>query len=592
MLPMADMTPAVRAQRLKPLYTAIAAYRPVLLAAVVFSMAINLLLFVSPIYMMQIYDRVLSSRSEPTLLMISIIALLVMVIYGLLEYVRSRMLVRVGMDFDTVLSGPLFDAAVTSELSNPQGQAGQAVRDMDTLREFLTGAGLIVLCDVPWAPLFIALGFFMHPLLGTVSLVGAIVIFGLAILNEVMTRQQLKKAGEASNSAAQYVSATLRNKEVIHAMGMRGAIRERWMIQHRDVMGWQASASDRAGVTLTMTKFMRMALQTAILGVGAWLAIRQEMSPGAMIAASLLMGRALQPVEQAVGQWKFFVAARDSYARLQELFVRSAPQGETMALPNPKGIVTAEGAFVAPPGATKPTLRNVSFSVSPGEVLAIIGPSGSGKTTLLRALVGVWPILAGAIRIDGSALQHWNSEQLGKHMGYLPQDVELFGGTIAENIARFTSADPDKVVRAAELAGVHGLIQSLPQGYDTILGAGGGTLSGGQRQRIGLARALYDSPAVVILDEPNSNLDSSGEDALAAAIRAIKDAGTTVIVSTHKRNLLAAADKVLLLQDGGQQAFGPRDQVLQQFTGPRVVPAPAQQLPRTEQSKSSQTASA
>lgn len=333
---MVDIPNNIRAQRLKPLYDAIGTYKPVLLAAVVFSMAINLLLFVSPIYMMQIYDRVLSSRSEPTLVMISIIAVMVMVIYGMLEFVRSRMLVRVGMNFDTVLSGPLFDAAVSSEVSKPQGQAGQSVRDMDILREFLTGSGLIVLCDVPWAPLFIALCFFLHPILGTVSLVGAIILFGLAILNELMTRKHLKKAGEASNSASQYVSTTLRNREVIHAMGMRGAIRNRWLSQHQDVMVWQASASDRSGVTLTLTKFVRMVLQTAILGVGAWLAIRQAITPGSMIAASLLMGRALQPVEQAVSQWKGFVAARDSYNRLKQLFLESTPRGEVMALPVPR----------------------------------------------------------------------------------------------------------------------------------------------------------------------------------------------------------------------------------------------------------------
>ncbi|WP_127754102.1 type I secretion system permease/ATPase [Devosia sp. 1566] len=592
---MADPHRSARAQRLKPLKEALATYRPVLTAAVVFSLAINILLFVTPLYMMQIYDRVLSSRSEPTLVMISVIAVMAMVIYGLLEYVRSRMLVRVGMQFDEVLSGPLFDAAISTEINSPQGQSVQAVRDMDSVREFLTGGGLITLCDAPWAPLFIALGFFLHPLLGTVALVGAIVIFGLALINEMMTRQHLRNAGDAANAAAQYVSATLRNKEVIHAMGMRGAVRDRWLSQHRGVIGWQASASDRAGGLHTLTKFMRMALQTAILGAGAWLAIRQEISPGAMIAASMLMGRALQPVEQAVGQWKGFVAARDAYGRLSNLFLATPTKTEAMALPSPKGAVSAESAFVAPPGAPKATLRNVSFAVAPGEVLAIIGPSGSGKTTLLRALVGVWPTISGAIRIDGSALPHWDSEQLGKHLGYLPQDVELFAGSIAENIARFSEADPVKVVQAAELAGVHQLIQSLPQGYDTVMGAGGGTLSGGQRQRVGLARALYNMPAVVVLDEPNSNLDSSGEDALAAAIRAIKQAGSTVIVSTHKRNLLANADKVLVLQDGSVQAFGPRDQVLQKFTGPRAVPSPGTQpqpIPAPNPAATPQSASA
>ncbi|MDB5622715.1 MAG: Peptidase, partial [Devosia sp.] len=360
---MADPDRNARALRLKPLKAALLTYRPVLVAAVVFSCAINILLFVSPLYMMQIYDRVLSSRSEPTLVMISVIALMAMIIYGLLEYVRSRMLVRVGMQFDEQLSGPLFDAAVASEIASPQGQSVQAVRDMDTLREFLTGGGLITLCDAPWAPLFIALGFFLHPLLGTVALVGALAMLGLAVLNEVMTRRQLRRAGEAANAAAQYVSTTLRNKEVIHAMGMRGAVRERWLEQHRGVIGWQALASDRAGGIHTMTKFVRMALQAAILGVGAWLAIGQQISPGAMIAASMLMGRALQPVEQAVGQWKGFVGARDAYERLGTLFLATPAPAQTMALPAPKGAISADMAFVAPPGAAKPTLRNVNFAV-------------------------------------------------------------------------------------------------------------------------------------------------------------------------------------------------------------------------------------
>ncbi|HZY67424.1 MAG TPA: ABC transporter transmembrane domain-containing protein, partial [Devosia sp.] len=395
---------AARDKRLKPLSDAIRTYKPVLISTVVFSFVVNLLLFVSPLYMMQIYDRVLSSRSESTLVIITAIALLVMAIYGLLEFVRSRMLVRVGIEFDATLGHHLFDAAISSELVEPNGQASQSVRDMDTVREFLTGAGLITLCDAPWAPLFIALGFMLHPLLGTVTLVGAVILFSLALINEVMTRKQLKSAGEFSNAAAQYVSTTLRNKEAIHAMGMRGAIRDRWAMQHRQVVGWQAIASDRAGLVLTFTKFIRMGLQTAVLGVGAWLAIHQQISPGVMIAASLLMGRALQPVEQSVSQWKGFSAARDAYDRIKELMLRAPLREQTMALPTPKGAVSAEKAFIAPPGVQKPTLRNVSFSVEPGEVLALIGPSGSGKTTLLRALVGVWPTIAGVLRIDGSAI--------------------------------------------------------------------------------------------------------------------------------------------------------------------------------------------
>ncbi|HEV7415090.1 MAG TPA: type I secretion system permease/ATPase, partial [Tianweitania sediminis] len=459
---------------------ALLSYRAILGAVVIFSAAINALMFVGPLYMLQVYDRVLQSRSEVTLLALTLIAVAMLIVYGVLEWIRSRVLVRAGMQFDSIVASPLFTRVVSSALSSPSARSEFALVDIDRLREFLTGAGLIALCDVPWVPIFLAVCFFFHPWIGWVATAGAVVIFILAILNEVATKKTLNEANTSSQAAQHFANTTLQNVEVIRALGMEKSLRGRWSAMHRKTLELQATASDRAGVLLSASKFVRMVLQVAILGTGAYLALEKEISPGVMVAASIMMGRALAPVDQVVGQWKQFIGARTAYGRLKDLFSRVPGEAERLELPAPEGRMAAENLIVAPPGSRSPIIAGVSFVLEPGEALAVVGPSGAGKSSLVRALVGVWQPLSGAVRLDGSELQHWNADELGKHVGYLPQTVELFAGTIAENIARFKEASDADIVLAAQRAGVHELIQSLPDGYETQIGVGGRQLSGGQ----------------------------------------------------------------------------------------------------------------
>jgi len=538
-----------------PLAAAYAKFRAIIFTTFVFSFAINCLLFVAPLYMLQIYDRVLGTRNETTLVMISLIALFLMVVYGLMEFVRSRMLVRAGMQFDEVLSASIFSRAVKLRLTNPNAGAEFIISDGNKIREFLTGTGILTFFDAPWTPLFIFVCFLFHSWLGYLALCGAIVIFILALINEYTTRQQLKDANTAAQGATQFANAVLQNAEVIRSMGMERALGERWLDRHGKMLDAQAGASDKAGAILTFQKFFRMVIQSSILGLGAYLAIQQEISPGIMIAASIMMGRALQPVEQGVAQWKQFVAARQAHERLKNLFANVPGDEQRTELPAPHGQITLENVTSFAPSTKTPILKGISFTVASGQILAVIGPSGSGKSSLVRNIAGVWPVASGTVRIDGADISHWNAEQLGQHLGYLPQEVRLFAGTIAENISRFTSGESEAVVKAAIMAGVHDMILRLPAGYETQVGDNGQQLSGGQRQRVGLARAMYGSPKLVILDEPNSNLDSDGETALIEAVKAMKANGTTVILVTHKTNLLAVSDRVLVLRDGVVQAF-------------------------------------
>jgi PrtD family type I secretion system ABC transporter len=554
-------------QRLNtPLNDAFNACKPVLGSVVIFSFFINLLLFVGPMYMLQIYDRVLSSRSEYTLLMLSLVVVMLFMVYGTLEGVRSRILVRTGVKFNNVLAPTLFDTVFKHAIKVSGGAQGQALRDMDTVREVLSGSGILAFCDAPWVPIFLAGCFLIHPWLGYLSLAGAVLIFILAIVNELLTGKKLREGGAQSIVATSYASSTLKNAEVAQAMGMTGAIKDRWATRHGDMLYSQSVASASAGSVLATSKFVRVTVQSAVLGLGAYLALQQEITPGAMIAASIIMGRALAPVEQAVGNWKQFSAARSATQRLQMLFQSIPLDSERMSLPDPEGEINVEGVVAAPPGSQLAVLKGISFSLSASETLAIIGPSAAGKSTLARVLVGVWPVAQGAVRLDGSELKHWNKEQLGKHVGYLPQDVELFAGTIAENISRFSETDDEVVIRAAELAGVHEMIQRLPNGYETEIGEGGQALSGGQRQRIALARALFNEPCFIVLDEPNASLDKAGEEALADALRSLKKMKKTVIVISHKPSLLSLVDKILVMHLGTVQTFGARDDVLKQLT--------------------------
>jgi ATP-binding cassette subfamily C protein len=551
------------------------ATRPGFLTAIFFSLFINILAFVSPLYMLQIYDRVITSRNTMTLIALTVIAVFLILVYATLEKIRSAILVRLGILFSNLSRTRLFDAVLKGNLLQPGRGHTQALRDLDTLREFLTGAGLISFCDAPWVPIFVVGCFLLHSWYGYIATAGAVLIFCFAIANELLTRQHLKAASTSVIVASSYASATFRNAEVLHAMGMLPGLRDRWLGRQDEGLKLQAAASDRAGHLVAATKFLRVFLQIAILGTGAYLSIEQQSTPGAMIAASIIMGRALAPVELAVANWKGFLAARSAYDRIVALFGILPEETEKLPLPAPEGHLSVENIIAVPPGAKDPVLRGISFALRPGEVLGVLGPSAAGKSSLARVLVGVWSTAHGKVRIDGAEITHWAPERLGRHIGYLPQDVELFSGSIAENIARFSELDDVEIIEAARMAGVHDMVQALPAGYNTQIGEGGFALSGGQRQRIGLARALYGKPAYIILDEPNASLDADGEAALLSAIQQLRQAGSTVVLITHKTNILATVDKILVLSHGQLAGFGSRDEILSKLLGPRLAPVPA-----------------
>ncbi|ABY29563.1 type I secretion system permease/ATPase [Methylorubrum extorquens] len=549
------------------------AIRPVLVTVFVFAFFTNLLLFAGPLYMLQVYDRVLSSRNEATLLGITGIAAFALAVYAVLEMLRSRLLVRGGMIFDRKVAGPVFEIVHRAALLRPRAGHETVLRDVDVLREFLTGGAILALCDLPWASLFLMACFILHPWFGWMALLGGGTLLGLTLLTDLTTRRPLDVASQAAREAGEQARATMRGGEVLRAMGMLGALRSRWHRRHDEAIRLQARASDRAGLITAATKFTRMFLQTMVLGVGAYLAIHGEISAGSMIAASIIMGRTLAPIEAVVGHWKSFTAARRSYARLADIVGRIGLEPQRVMLPRPRGLIETENLVVAAPGSPTAILHDVSVRLEPGSVVGIIGPSAAGKSTLVRAITGVWPITSGAVRIDGADLRHWDPQALGRHLGYLPQDVELFDGTVAQNIARFDTQDDAAIVAVAQRAGCHDLIQALPDGYNTRIGSGGHGLSGGQRQRIALARAMYGDPSLVVLDEPNASLDQAGEAALMRAVADLRERGTTVVIVTHKVGLLAGADQILMLEGGTLRASGPADQILTQVSGPRPVPA-------------------
>jgi ATP-binding cassette subfamily C protein len=452
------------------LRTGIRAITPAFATAVIFSFFLNLLLFVSPLYMLQIYDRVLGTRNLVTLGGITIIAAILLMVWAALETLRSRLLVRAGMLFDERFAAPMFRVVHRGLLRQPGAFSGQYLRDIDVIREFFTGAGLIAFCDLPWFPVYVGVAYLMHPWFAGLAIVGGIVTLFLALLNEVMTRKTLLAASKANMTAGNSAGAAFRNIEVVHAMGMLEAMVGRWDRHHREVLGLQAQASDRAGAIVASTKFFRMFLQTGILGLGAYLAVEHEITAGAMIAASIIIGRALQPIELAVGNWKSFLAAREAFGRMKLLFHAVGVEPERMSLPSPKGLLAVENVVAAAPSGQTAILKGISFKLGAGELLGIVGPSAAGKSSLARVLVGVWQVAAGAVRLDGYELSHWDPQDLGQHLGYLPQDIELFAGTVAENIARFGVVDNEAVIAAAELAGCHELIQNLPDGYNTNIG--------------------------------------------------------------------------------------------------------------------------
>ncbi len=558
---------------------ALRAFKTSLITVGVFSGFVNLLMLVPSIYMMQVYDRVLVSHNITTLAMITVLLVALFVLMGLLETVRSYVLVRIGARLDLKLNPRVFTAAFERNLIAPGSNTAQSLHDLSTLRSVFGGNALVALFDTPWLPVYLAVIYAFSPELGHFTLAGAIVLAILAFVNERVSKPLLDNAQRVGSFSNNTATNNLRNAEVIEAMGMLPQIRRRWTELHLKYLQQQTQASDRAAIFAGITKVVRMAMQSLVLGYGALLTIEGKMTAGMMIAASILTGRALAPMELLIGNWKQLVSGRSAYQRLTELLSTYPPRRTGMQLPVPKGQISFEGVTATAPGSRIAILSGVSFDVKPGEMVAVIGPSASGKSTLARLIVGVWPAVQGSVRLDGADVYAWNKDELGPHLGYLPQDIELFDGTVAENIARFGEIDPEKVVTAAKMAGMHELILQLPKAYDTPLGAGGSALSGGQRQRIGLARALYGNPVVVVLDEPNSNLDEAGEVALTETLRAVKAQGKTIILVTHRMSTLSVCDKILLLVEGQVKAFGPRDQVLAALSQRRPAPPVAPQAP-------------
>ena len=553
---------------------ALEATRKALFIVAGFSLMINLLMLTSPIYMMQIYNRVMNSSSKETLVMLTLLALFCLIIMSMLEQVRSSILIHVSNWLDRVMGKNLVTTSIQASALTRQVNDIQGLRDLTTIRNFVSGSTIFSFFDVPFMPFYMAVIFLIHPALGYMSVLGAIVLFGLAILNEYATRAPLNAASKIQLKQMEYADAAVRNAEVVESMGMLPAIVRRWSKENDTVMALQTLASRRASGVSSVTKFFRQALQTMIMAVGMYYVLNKEMSSGGMIAASMILGRALAPVEQMIGTWKMFLNFRQSYARINQLMNRSQVLARgTMTYPDPEGRLQVEGAHYVPPGSNRPILRNVSFALEPGESVGVIGPSAAGKSTLARLLVGVWPCAAGKVRLDGIDVYTWDRTDFGRHVGYLPQDVELFAGTVKENIARLGEISDEDIVAAAQAANAHDLILRLPQGYDTPIGHGGASLSGGQRQRIGLARALLGSPRLLVLDEPNSNLDTEGEGALLEALKAAKARGTTIVIIAHRPSVLAFVDKMLVLRDGQVEQFGDKNQVMARLTKPQGPPA-------------------
>jgi len=545
----------------------------------IFSAAVNILMLTPPMYMLSAYDRVLSSGSIPTLGMLTLIMVFLLGAMGGFEWVRSQILIRVSNRFDSLLSGRLYDISLKQALYSGGGQTQAApLQDLNGVRQFLTGNGLFAFFDAPWLPLYIGVMFLFHPVFGWLAIGAAIYFISLALINQWVTSSDLASANKKANSLATETAKRLRNAEVIFAMGFAGSLRARWREGQDGMLVDQSNGSNKGSTVTAISKTSRLMFQSLILGAGAYLAVLGEISPGSMIAGSILLGRALAPIDQMVAVWKQFITAKGQWGRLSEILSKVPLEQDKMELPNPRGALAAQQMSVGAPGSRSAILKNISFQVPAGVSVGVIGPSGSGKSTLVRSILGIWPLMSGNMRLDGADVFTWDREHLGPFIGYLPQDIELFEGTIAENIARFGEINSEKVVNAAKAAGVHELILSLPNGYDTSLGQH--QLSGGQKQRVGLARALYGDPILVVLDEPNSNLDDVGERALFLAIRAMKARGATVVIVSHRMNILSEVDALMMMAEGTLKAFGPREQVLAEI-------AKAQQAAKASAEKAS-----
>jgi ATP-binding cassette subfamily C exporter for protease/lipase len=544
------------------IWQALLEFKSEILTVGAFSAIINMLMLVPSLYMLQVYDRVLGSKNDITLLMLTLMMLGAYLFMSALEFVRSFVMIRVGARMDMKLNKRVYTAAFERSLRKGGGNAGQALSDLTNLRQFLTGSALFAFFDVPWFPIYLIVIFAFEPSLGMFALIGTLVLVALAIINEYVTRKPLADANALAIASTTLATNNMRNAEVIESMGMLPNLMGRWFTRHSIFLKLQAEASEKAGTLQAITKFVQISQQSLVLGFGALLAVDGKISAGMMIAASILVGRALAPVQSLIGVWKQWSSTRSAYSRLTELLAENPARKSGMALPKPTGTLTVEGVSAAPPGSNLPVIKNLTFAMQAGDVVGIIGPSGAGKSTLARLLVGVWPALMGKVRLDSADIFQWNKDELGPYIGYLPQDIELFAGTVSENIARFGEIDPEKVLAASKTAGVHDLILHFAQGYDTVLGDGGGGLSGGQKQRIGLARALYGDPSVIVLDEPNSNLDDVGEAALISAIQDLRQRGKTIVLITHRTSIIGVTTKLLFLRDGVAQMYGPTADVL------------------------------
>jgi ATP-binding cassette, subfamily C, type I secretion system permease/ATPase len=525
------------------------------------SLFLNLLVLVSPLYMFQVFDRVLPSGHVETLVALTVIAGFALLVFGLLEVIRHQALVRISTWLDRRLSEPVLAASVGEALAG-RAIGAQALRDLAQLRAFISSEGVFPILDAPWTLAFIAVIWLLHPWLGVLALLGTVLLFALALGSEIVMRAPLAESQERWMAAQRRSETALRNAEVVHAMGMLPALLRRWHADNDRALDQHAQASDRGAAIVGMAKFLRLFIQIGILGLGAYLVLGGELTGGGMIAGSILLSRALAPVEQAIGAWKGLVAARASHERLQALLRRHPEAAPLLRLPVPEGHLSVERLVFTPPDGDRPILKSLEFELAAGEVLAVVGPSGSGKSTLCRLIAGIWAPASGHVRLDGAEVHTWDRADFGRHVGYLPQDVELFAGTVRDNIARMTAAPDEAVVEAARVAGAHDMILRLRAGYATEIGPQGAVLSGGQRQWIGLARAMFGKPRMVVLDEPNASLDQAGEAALIDAIGRLKARGTTVILVAHRPSLLVHVDKLLVLREGAAVLFGPRDEVL------------------------------
>ncbi|MBR0669805.1 type I secretion system permease/ATPase [Neoroseomonas soli] len=558
-----------------PLARAVAACRSQFIAVGVFSGVVNVLQLTVSLYMMQVFDRVLSTRNLNTLLYLTLIAFVALGLLALLEGARSRIMQRIGAWVEEKVAPEGFGRAIESQLRGRPYRM-EALRDLGVCRGFIGSPGALSLYDVPWVPAYLLVIFALHPVLGTVALFGAVLLLGLTVLNEVATSKLLREANTAAMATQRRADSIVRNAEVIDSMGMLPAVMARWRSSVAEMSVPMNRAMDRAAPLLAMTKFFRLVIQVAILGIGAYLVLQQELTAGASIAASIIMGRALAPVEQMIGGWKQLVQARQSWKRLQAFLMLPRLRPPGIPLPEPRGRISVERVTFGFPGSSMATIKGVAFVLDPGESLAVIGPSAAGKTTLIRMLTGTLQPMQGSVRLDGADVYTWQREDFGRHVGYLPQDVELFDGTVMDNIARMAQAPSEAVFDAAKLAGCHDMILRLPKGYETEIGEGGQHLSGGQRQQIGLARAMFGNPKLIVLDEPNSNLDGDAESALLRALHDLKRRGTTVVLVSHRPVLVQGVEKVLLMRDGAVELFGPRAEVLKKIMKPATpIPAPA-----------------